>query len=52
MFKALVKSIAEISTEEDYSTTCGTIDRAFDQEKISWADHELLYSLLSKIKIA
>lgn len=46
MFKKLVKMIAEIETTVEFDEACGAIDRAFDREKISWDDHETLYTLL------
>ena len=49
-FKKLVKAINEIETEEDMYKVFGLIDRSFDTEnKISFEDHELLYSLASKM---
>ena len=46
MFKKLVKMIAEIETVSEFDEACGAIERAFDREKISWDDHETLYTLL------
>ena len=46
MFKKLIKMIAAIETNVEFDEACGAIDRAFDREKISWDDHETLYSLL------
>lgn len=51
MFKKIVAAIAAIDTQEDFDITCGMIDNAFQQEKITWKDHELLYSLISKIHV-
>lgn len=47
MFKKLVEIIASIATLEDFNYACGRVDRAFQDEKISWSDHQLLYKLLS-----
>jgi len=52
MFKRLVKMIVAVNNMEDYSTAYGTIDQMFNQGKISWDEHELLYDLLGKIRIA
>lgn len=49
MFKKLVKAITEIRTKDDFNATCGMIDSAFQNEKLSWNDHELLYGLVSKL---
>lgn len=46
MFKKIVKQIAEIETRVEFDEACGAIDRAYDREKITWDDHETLYSLL------
>lgn len=48
-FKKLVELIASIETMEEYNETCGMIDDSFQHEKITWKDHELLYTLVSKI---
>lgn len=51
MFKKIVGSIAAIHTEDDLNVVCGMIDTAFQQEKISWKDHEVLYAIVEKIKV-
>lgn len=52
MFKRLVKMIVAVNNIEDYSTACGEIDQMFNQGKISWSEHELLYNLIGKIRMA
>lgn len=52
MFKKIVEAIAAIKTKSDYSKCCGMIDNAFQNEKLSWSDHETLYSLLRLINYA
>lgn len=49
MFKKLVAKIVEIETMEQFNAVCGEIDKAFDQDKISYKDHELLFDLLGKV---
>ncbi len=51
MYKKIVAAIADINSQEDFDTVCGMIDTAFQQEKISWKDHEVLYAVVSKIAI-
>ena len=51
MFKKLVKAIAAIKTENDMDDCWAQIDRAFEEEKISWDDHETLYNLTSMINV-
>ena len=49
MFKKLVAMIATIETMEDFNTVCGCVSDAFQHEKISYKDYELLFDLLKKI---
>ena len=51
MFKKILAAIAAINTQEDFNIACGMIDTAFQQEKISWKDHQLLHSLISKMRV-
>lgn len=51
MFKKIVSAIAAIHTQEDFNAVCGIIDTAYQQEKITWKDHETLYSLIIKIHV-
>ena len=48
MFKKIVKAIAAIKTDDCY----WQIDRAFDEERISFEDHELLYGLVGMVEVA
>ena len=49
MFKRLVYKIAAIKTEGDRNKCFAEIDKAFDSDKISWNDHETLYSLAAVV---
>ena len=51
MFKKIVSAIAAVNTQEDFDIACSMIDTAFQQEKISWKDHQLLHSLISKMRV-
>lgn len=51
MFKKIVAAIAEINTREDVDNVLGMIDTAFQHEKISWKDHEVLFGIVGKISI-
>ena len=51
MFKKLVKMIAGIKCEADRWEAWAAIDRAFDAERISFEDHELLYNLADMVKV-
>ena len=52
MFKKIVKSIAAIKTENDRDECYWQIDRAFEEERISFEDHELLYGLAGMVEVA
>ena len=52
MFKKIVKSIAAIKTENDRDECYWQIDRAFEEERISFEDHELLYGLVGMVEVA
>lgn len=51
MFKKLVKMIAGIKCEADRWESWAAIDRAFDTERISFEDHELLYNLADMVVV-
>ena len=51
MFKKLVMAIAAIQNENDRDECFGQIDRAFEEERISFKDHELLYGLADKVEV-
>lgn len=51
MFKKIVSAIAAIHTQEDANIVYGMIDTAFQQEKITWKDHEVLFEIVAKIAI-
>lgn len=49
MFKKLVALILEVETHDDLNHVCGEIDRAYQSDKISAKDNDLLYKMVSKI---
>lgn len=49
-FKQIISLIVIISSREEFLDVCTEIDISFENGKISWKDHELLYELISKIK--
>lgn len=51
MFKKIVCAISEIKTEADRMACYDQIDKAFDAEKISFDDHEMLYQLASMVSV-
>ena len=52
MFNKLVKAIAAIQNENDRDECYWQIDRAFEEERISFEDHELLYGLAGMVEVA
>lgn len=50
--RKIVKSIAAIKTENDRDECYWQIDRAFEEERISFEDHELLYGLAGMVEVA
>ena len=51
MFKKLVKMIAGIKVEADRHDAWTEIEKAYQAGKISWDDHETLYTLASMVKV-
>lgn len=51
MFKKIVELIVNIETQEDFDIVCGMIDTEFNKEKLTWKEHELLYSLMNMVTI-
>ena len=49
MYKKIVQMLIWAETSEEISEVCRTIDKAFENEKISWKDNEQLYDLVAKI---
>lgn len=47
--RRLLELIASIETEKELNRICTEVDRAYQQEKISYKDNELLYKLINKI---
>ena len=52
MFKKLVQQIAAIKSVDDRNTCFGAINFAFERNKISWDDHELLYDLAAMVRVS
>lgn len=48
-YKEIVSLIIAIEDRETYDKAYGSIGRAFEAEKITWADYEQLFDLLAKV---
>lgn len=49
-FKQIVKEIAQIETTEDLNNVFFDIENAFQADKITWDDHETLYTIVGFIE--
>ena len=47
MFKTLLQKIIEINNTADLTNVCSEIDMAFQKQKISFKDHEMLFNLIN-----
>ncbi len=45
-FKQIIKAISEGTSKDELY---GLINRAFDKDRITWADHEMLYRLVDRL---
>ena len=50
-FKKMVEFISDINTEAKKDEAYGLIDFSFQHEKLTWADHEMLYALMARIEV-
>lgn len=50
-FKELVKQIHKIENYQDRASVWANIDRSFENGRISWDDHELLYDLACMVSV-
>ena len=49
-YKAIVKAIAEATDKREIDTIMGQIDVSFENEKITWNDHQTLRNIAEKIR--
>ena len=49
MFKKLVEKMTVSNDDKIIFEICGEIDMAYQQEKISFKEHEILFSLVQRI---
>ncbi len=50
LFLSLMARALEATTQEQIDTLCGDIDRLYQQEKIKWDEHEMLFRLINKLQ--
>ena len=48
-YKDIVQNIINIDSIETYNKAYASIDRAYDIDSITFAEHEQLFSLLAKV---
>lgn len=49
-YKAIIKAIAEATDKRELDTVAGEIDKSFEEEKITWNDHQTLRNIAEKIR--
>lgn len=49
MFKKFVERLAKSTSRWEVSEILSEVDMAYQQEKIGWKDHELLFSLAANL---
>ncbi len=49
LIQALIARILTAETETEWNTLCSDIDHLYQQEKIKFADHEMLYRLINRL---
>lgn len=49
LIQALVARALEAKTQTEVDTLCGDVDRLFQQERIKWQEHELLFRLIQRL---
>lgn len=47
--REIIEAMVIAKTQEDINKVCAMIDRAYQSEKITFADNELLYKMIAKI---
>lgn len=52
LIQALIARILTAQTETEWNTLSRDIDICFQQERIKWADHEMLYRLIDRLHTA
>ena len=45
----MLKTLNKTSWETEVDTLCGDVDILFQQEKIKWQEHELLFRLIQRL---
>lgn len=51
MFKKAMNALLNAETESQMSDAVDMINRAFENGKITWKDHELLFKLVAKLNL-
>lgn len=49
LIQALIARILTAKTETEWNMICRDVDIAFQQERIKWQDHEMLYRLIDRL---
>ena len=49
LIQALVARAIEAKSQTELDALCGDVDALFQQERIKWQEHELLFRLINKL---
>lgn len=49
LIQALIARILTAQTETAWNMICRDVDMAFQQERIKWQEHEMLYCLIDRL---
>lgn len=49
LFEAYVARALNAQSDAEWEALCGDTDRAFDADKITWQEHELVFRLINRL---
>ena len=49
LIQTLIDRILNAKTDAEWNGICGDVDKLFQQERIKWQEHEMLYRLINRL---
>lgn len=49
LVQALIARIITAQTDAEWNQICGDVDTLYQQERIKWQEHELLYRMINRL---
>ena len=49
LIQALISRAIEAKSQTELDTLCGDVERLFQQERIKWQEHEIIFRLINKL---